>query len=183
MIKNSVNFCNHCGAKVRQLIPEGDSRLRDVCEQCGHIHYQNPRIVTGCVPVWNDKVLLCKRAIEPRLGYWTLPGGFMELGETMAEGATRETLEEAGAIVSIGSLYTVFDVVYAEQVSVFFLAELPAPEFAAGQESLDVRLFAEDEIPWDELAFSTINSTLKHYFEDRKTKRFPLHHELIPRHK
>ena len=184
MIKKPVNFCSSCGARVSQIIPDGDTSLRDVCGQCGEIHYQNPRIVTGCLPVFEDKVLLCKRAIEPRLGYWTLPGGFMELGETMGEGAARETWEEACARVNIGPLYTVFDVIYAEQVSVFFLAELPVPEFSAGIESQEVQLFSEDEIPWDDLAFSTITDTLKHYFKDRLTGHFPLHQKTaIPSRK
>ena len=177
MIKKATNFCSYCGAKISQLVPEGDNRLRDVCLQCGEVHYQNPRIVTGCLPVYDDKVLLCKRAIEPRKGYWTLPGGFMELNETMEEGAVRETSEEACAQVEVRSLYTVFDVLHAEQVSVFFLADLTMPKFSPGIESEEVKLFSKDEIPWDELAFSTITRTLEHYFQDRKTEVFPLHIE------
>lgn len=177
MTNTAVNFCSHCGAKVTPLMPEGDNRLRDVCMQCGVIHYQNPRIVTGCLPVYGDKVLLCQRAIEPRKGFWTLPGGFMELGETMQEGAVRETWEEAGAVVAVRSLYTVFDVIHAEQVSVFFLADLPRPEFSVGVESEAVELFSEERIPWDCLAFSTITQTLKHFFADRPSGVYPLRME------
>ena len=179
MIKTAANFCSHCGAKVSQRIPKGDNRLRDVCLQCGGIHYQNPCIVAGCLPVYGDEILLCKRAIEPRKGYWTLPGGFLELGETVEEGAVRETWEEACARVEVRSLYTMFDVIRAGQVSVFFLADLPVPDFSAGVESEDVRLFSEAEIPWGELAFSTITRTLYHYFQDRKAGVFSLHTEKV----
>lgn len=177
MIKTVARFCSYCGARVTQSVPEGDTRLRDVCVGCGAIHYQNPRVVTGCLPVYNDKVLLCKRAIEPRKGFWTLPGGFMELGETIAEGAVRETWEEACAKVQVRSLYTVFNVIEADQVSVFFLADLPTPAFAAGTESEEVALFAEKDIPWEDLAFSTITRTLQYYFSDRQQGVFPLHME------
>ena len=182
MLKPVIRFCSHCGASVSQQVPAGDNRVRDICDSCGHIHYQNPRMVTGTLPVYQNKVLLCKRAIEPRKGFWTLPGGFMELNETLEQGALRETLEETRAEVRLQSLYTLFNVLAVGQVSVFFLAELPAPVFSAGEESLEVRLFSEDEIPWQDLAFDTIRITLKHYFQDRKQKIFPLHMEtLLPR--
>ena len=168
-----VNYCSHCGARVSKKIPSGDNRLRDVCEGCGRVHYQNPLIVAGCLPVSGDQVLLCKRAIEPRKGYWTLPGGFMELGETLEQAALRETMEEAGAAVQIESLYTLFNILHVGQVSLFFLSHLDQPEFAPGEESEEVALFAEDEIPWDQLAFNTIKRTLKHYFADRKKGEFP----------
>ena len=174
-----IRFCSQCGASVAQKIPPGDNRLRAVCGQCGFINYQNPRIVTGCLPVYKDQVLLCKRGIEPRKGYWTLPGGFMELGETIEEGAARETVEEALADVEIQSLYTLFNVLPVGQVSVFYLARLNQPEFGAGPESEEVALFREQDIPWDELAFSTIAKTLRHYFEDRKQNIFPLHSDTI----
>ncbi|MRI34524.1 NUDIX hydrolase [Endozoicomonas sp. OPT23] len=167
-----MNYCSDCGAKVSRRTPEGDNRVRDVCDSCGIIHYQNPLIVAGTLPVYKDKVLLCKRAIEPRKGYWTLPGGFMELGETLEQGALRETWEEAGARVNIESLYTLFNIVHVGQLSVFFLAKLPEPDFFAGEESSEVRLFSEDEIPWDELAFNTIRKTLRHYFVDRQSGNF-----------
>ena len=180
MHKPVIRFCNHCGASVSQQIPAGDNRPRDVCDSCGKIHYQNPRMVTGTLPVYQDKILLCKRAIEPRKGFWTLPGGFMELDETLEQGALRETVEEAGAEVHIQSLYTLFNVLAVGQVSVFFLSELPEPVFFAGEESLEVGLFSEDEIPWKELAFDTIEITLKYYFRDRKQNIFPLHIETLP---
>ena len=179
MVKPVVNFCSQCGASVVQKIPQGDNRPRDVCDRCGFIHYQNPRVVTGCLPVYGDRVLLCKRAIEPRKGFWTLPGGFMELGETIEEGAVRETWEEAQALVEVQSLYTLFNVLPVGQVSVFFLARLTQPEFAPGIESEEVALFSEAEIPWQELAFSTIAKTLRYYFSDRKHHIFPLHSDTI----
>ncbi|WP_257274916.1 NUDIX hydrolase [Endozoicomonas sp. ONNA1] len=174
-----MNFCSECGAKVSKKIPCGDNRLRDVCDDCGKIHYQNPLIVAGCLPVYEGKVLLCKRAIEPRRGYWTLPGGFMELGETLEQAALRETMEEAGAEVTLQSLYTLFNIVHVSQLSVFFLAHLDKPEFCAGEESEAVALFSEEDIPWDELAFNTISRTLRHYFSDRQTGCFPQRMEDI----
>ena len=180
MIKPVIRFCCHCGTTVSQRVPAGDNRVRDVCDSCGYIHYQNPRMVTGTLPVYQDKVLLCKRAIEPRKNFWTLPGGFMELNETLEQGALRETVEEAGAEVRIRSLFTLFNVLSAGQVSVFFLSELPEPVFSAGDESLEVRLFSEAEIPWQELAFDTIVITLEHYFRDRKQGLYPLHTETLP---
>ena len=179
MSKHKLSFCGRCGGKNSQIIPEGDNRLRAVCDVCGDIQYQNPRIITGCLPIYQQQVLLCKRAIEPRKGLWTLPGGFMELGETMAEGARRETWEEACARVSIRQLYTSFDVIHTGHVSLFFLADLDKPEFAAGLESEDVQLFSESQIPWEALAFSTITKTLQHYFKDRVANNYPLHRETI----
>ena len=148
-------------------IPADDSRERYVCESCGSIHYQNPRNVVGSIPVYKEQVLLCRRAIEPRYGYWTLPAGFMELGESTAHGAARETLEEAGAIVDIGPLYSLLNVPHAEQVHLFYLATMHAPTFSAGEESLEVALFHENEIPWGELAFPTVKQTLEWFFADR----------------
>ena len=167
-----MNYCSDCGACVSQKIPEGDNRLRFVCDHCGMVHYDNPRIVTGCLPVYEGKVLLCRRAIEPRKGYWTLPGGFLELGETIEEGAVRETWEEAGAKVRVSSLYTIYNVLHVGQLSLFFLAELSSLDFYAGEESLEVRLFSEQEIPWNDLAFTTIARTLQYYFEDRRQGRY-----------
>ncbi len=174
MFRNSMRYCSQCGASLKKAIPDGDNRLRDVCTECPMVHYQNPRIVTGCLPVFEDKVLLCKRAIEPRKGYWTLPGGFMELGESIEEGAARETMEEAGATVAIESLYTFFNVIHVGQISVFFLATMHSQAFEAGIESEEVRLFSEEEIPWENLAFNTIHKTLKYYFSDRKTGQYPM---------
>ncbi|MGH8354455.1 MAG: NUDIX hydrolase, partial [Pseudomonas sp.] len=150
-----------------------------VCVQCQLIHYQNPRIVAGCLPVWGDQVLLCRRAIEPRRGYWTLPAGFMENGETMEQAAARETLEEACARVKDLSLYTLFDLPHISQVYLFFRAKLVDLDFAAGAESLEVQLFHERDIPWSELAFPTVGRTLECFFADRLQQSYPVHHEPI----
>ncbi len=170
-----MKYCSTCGAVLTLQIPKGDNRERNYCPSCGTIHYINPKIVVGTIPVFQDKVLLCKRAIEPRYGFWTLPAGFMELQETTHEGALRETEEEAGAKITLGPLFTMLDVVHAEQVHLFFRAEMQNPIFLAGQESLDVKLFAENEIPWDELAFQTVSKTLALFFADRKMGRYTLH--------
>ncbi|MEM9622302.1 MAG: NUDIX hydrolase [Pseudomonadota bacterium] len=169
-----MNFCSHCGASVTWRIPPDDNRERFVCSDCDMVHYQNPRIIAGCLPVWQDRVLLCLRAIEPRKGYWTLPAGFLENGESIAEGAARETLEEANARVNGLELYTVFSLPHISQAYMFFRAELNDLEFSSGQESLDVRLFQEDEIPWDELAFPVIAQSLQFYFADRQSEEFPV---------
>ncbi len=176
-----MNFCSHCGQSVVSRIPEGDSRPRYICDGCGTIHYQNPRVVTGCLVTFEDRVLMARRAIQPRHGYWTLPAGFLENGETAAAGAARETLEEACAVVEGLTLYTMFSLPHINQIYTFFRAELKAPEFEAGTESLEVRLMREDEIPWDELAFPVVTDTLKFYFEDRQTGRFPARHRDIIR--
>ncbi|MCD6059895.1 MAG: ADP-ribose pyrophosphatase [Moraxellaceae bacterium] len=168
-----MNFCSHCGQPVAHRIPEGDSRLRYVCDNCKTVHYQNPKVVCGCLPVWQDSVLLCRRAIEPRRGFWTLPAGFMENGETTPEAAARETREEAAAEVAIGEPYALFNIRHINQVYLMFRATLTDGVFGVGEESLECRLFTEDEIPWDELAFPTIARTLKYYFEDRKGGTFP----------
>ncbi|GAB2803319.1 NUDIX hydrolase [Halomonas shantousis] len=169
-----MNFCSHCGHGVRFAIPEGDDRPRYLCDACGTIHYQNPRIVAGTLPVAGDRVLLCRRAIAPRHGYWTLPAGFMENAETTVEAAARETWEEALAKVDVQGLYTLINLPHINQVYMIFLADLHG-EFGAGPESLEVALFEEREIPWDELAFPTIERTLRHYFADRPSATFPLH--------
>ena len=169
-----MNFCSECGEKVRLGIPDDDNRPRHICDACDTIHYQNPKIVAGTIPVYGDKVLLCKRAIEPRLGYWTLPAGFMENEETTIEAAARETWEEAQAKVDVSHLYVLIDTTVISQVYMMFLADLPKPEYAAGPESLEVALFTEEEIPWGELAFPTIEKTLRLYFDDRRKGCFPL---------
>lgn len=166
------HFCGQCGAPVTSRIPPGDNRLRDLCEQCGAIHYQNPRMVVGTVPVWEGKVLLCLRAIEPRMNTWTLPAGFMELAETICQGAERETIEEAGARVRINGLYTVIDIPHVDQVHLYFLAEVLGPELDPGPESLEARFFALDEIPWDNLSFRSVTATLEHFIADRPAGRF-----------
>jgi ADP-ribose pyrophosphatase YjhB (NUDIX family) len=162
-----MKYCPNCAAVLTIKIPEEDSRERHVCEACHSIHYQNPRNVVGSIPVYGEQVLLCRRAIEPRLGYWTLPAGFMELGESTGYGAARETLEEAGAQVEIGPLYSLLNVPHAEQVHLFYLATMTTPEFSAGEESLEVALFHEHEIPWADLAFPTVKQTLEWFFADR----------------
>ncbi|MDB5934257.1 MAG: hydrolase, partial [Massilia sp.] len=166
-----MKFCSDCAHPVALAIPEGDNRPRYVCAHCDAIHYQNPKLVIGSLPVWEGdgelQVLLCKRAIEPRYGYWTLPAGFMENNETTAEAAIRETEEEAGANIELGPLYTLLNVAHVHQVHLFYLARLRDLDFAAGIESLDVRLFSERDIPWDELAFPTIRKTLELFFADR----------------
>ena len=175
-----MKFCSQCGNPVIQRIPEGDSRLRYVCEHCHAIHYQNPNIVAGCLAVWEGKVLLCRRAIEPRLGFWTLPAGFMENGETMEQAARRETVEEACATLGELELYMLVDVPHINQVHVFFRGELPAPEFAAGIESLEVALFDEADIPWSDLAFMTVRRTLECFFADRQQQLYPVRTEALP---
>jgi ADP-ribose pyrophosphatase YjhB (NUDIX family) len=175
-----MNFCSHCGHPVALRIPAGDNRPRYVCEECGLVHYQNPNIVAGCLPVWGEQVLLCRRAIEPRLGYWTLPAGFMENAETLEQAARRETDEEACARVDGLHLYTLFDLPHISQVHVFFRAELADADFAVGPESLEVRLFSESEIPWGELAFTTVARTLECYFADRQRQDYPIRNETLP---
>ncbi len=176
-----MKFCSSCGSTVSLSIPDGDNRERFVCNHsdCGTIHYQNPRIITGCLPTYGDQVLLCKRAIEPRYGLWTLPAGFMENGETTTQGALRESWEEAYATLDVDKLYTLFSLPYINQVYFFYKATLLNTDFKSSSESLEVKLFSEDEIPWDELAFSVVEKTLRYYFNDRRSGHYPLHCEDI----
>lgn len=176
-----MNFCSHCGASVELRIPAGDNLPRFVCSSCQVIHYSNPKIVVGCVPVWEDKVLLCKRAIEPRYGYWTLPAGFMENNESTGEAAMRETREEANANVELGELYSLYSLPHISRVYLMYRSRLIDLDFGPGPESLDVRLFAENEIPWDEIAFAVVKKTLENYFADRRLGQFPLHTGTIER--
>jgi len=162
-----MKYCSECGQPVELRVPPGDHLPRYVCPACGAIHYVNPKIVVGCVPEHDGRILLCKRAIEPRLGYWTVPAGFMEVGETLQAAAARESWEEALARVEIGSLLAVVNVVHAHQVHVLFRAALPEPEFGAGAESLAVGLYRPDEIPWAEIAFPSIDFALRRYLDDR----------------
>ena len=176
-----MKYCPDCGGAIELRIPADDNRLRHVCTVCNTIHYQNPRMVIGAIPVWQDKVLLCKRAIEPQYGKWTLPGGFMENGESTSQAAMRETLEEASARIAIADLYSMYSLPYINQVHLLFRAELLDLDFAPGPESLEVRLFTEAEIPWNELAFRPVRYSLEHYFSERKSGRFILHMgELTP---
>ena len=163
-----MKFCSHCGRTVSLKVPAGDHLPRYVCEGCGAVHYQNPKLVVGCVPEHEGRILLCRRAIEPRLGYWTIPAGFMENGETSQEGARRESREEALAEVEIGSLLAVVHVLHADQVHVMFRAHLPAPQFGAGAESLEVMLCDEADVPWQDIAFRSVDFALRRYFEDRR---------------
>ena len=177
-----MKFCGQCGSSdIGQQIPVDDSRLRLVCNACTHIHYVNPKNVVGTIPIWENKVLLCKRAISPRYGKWTLPAGFMEEGETIEQGAMRETLEEANARVSVQQLYAVYSLPHISQVYMLFRAQLLDLNFSSGVESLEVALFEEHEIPWDELAFLTVRESLLAYFADYKTGNFlPRVHAIAP---
>ena len=174
-----LKFCSNCAAPVAHRVPPGDNKLRYVCDNCGEIHYQNPKLVVGCVPEWEGRVLLCRRAIEPRYGYWTLPAGFMENDETTGEGALRETLEEAGAHIELGDAFTLISVPHVNQAHLFYRARLTDLTFAPGEESLEVALFEEAAIPWKEIAFRTVGITLKRWFEDRKRGVFGFHAEDI----
>ncbi len=162
-----MKYCSQCGAEVETRIPEGDNRERFVCPSCHVIHYQNPNIVAGCVAEWQGKILLCSRAIEPRLGFWTVPAGFMENGESVAEGAARETWEEALAKVSTTSLLAIVDVVHAKQVHIFYRGTMDTADFGPGTESLETRLVDEADIPWDDIAFPSVAYAMRRYLEDR----------------
>ena len=161
-----IRFCSQCGAHTSLSVPPGDDVSRYVCDACGHIHYQNPKIVVGTIPQWEDRVVLCRRAIEPGYGRWTLPGGFLETGETLEQGARRETMEECGADVDICSLYAVYSLPHVDQVYMMFCAPMRDAHVARGTESLDVRLFRHGDIPWDDLAFRVIHTIMTHYVND-----------------
>ena len=171
----SYRHCKRCGAPVEYRIPADDNRERATCTACGSVFYENPLNVVGTVPAWHEQVLLCRRNIEPRYGLWTLPAGFLELGESTEAGALRETDEEAGVRVELQGLFTVLNVVRVGQVHLFYRARLLDTVFAPGPETIEARLFAESEVPWDELAFRTVRETLRHYFEDRRRGQFGLH--------
>jgi ADP-ribose pyrophosphatase YjhB (NUDIX family) len=174
-----MKFCSHCGHSVSYRIPDGDDRERFVCDNCHFVHYLNPKVVVGAIPVWQDKVLLCRRAIEPRKGYWTIPAGFMENGETSAEGAARESWEEALARLDNQHLYRLFDLSNINQVYIFYRADLVDGEFGVGVESSESALFEEKDIPWHELAFPVVVDVLKEFFIDRKTQQFTVRHSGI----
>jgi ADP-ribose pyrophosphatase YjhB (NUDIX family) len=175
-----MKFCPSCGQLTAERVPAGDHRPRIVCTACGAIHYQNPRIVAGCIVECQGKILLCRRAIEPRRGYWTNPAGFMEIGETLIDAAARETREEALAEVTMGSMLSVVNVLRPAQVHIFFRATLPEPKFGAGTESLEVQLFGETDIPWAEMAFPSSIFSLERYLADRRSGTEHLHHIDIP---
>ena len=178
-----ARFCSQCSAPIQRRVPDGDNRERDVCDQCGAIHYQNPRMVVGTVPVWEGRILLCRRAIEPRYDTWTLPAGFMELNESTAQGAARETLEESGANIELGPLFTIIDVPQIEQVHLFYLAQALGPELDPGPESLEARYYDEADIPWEDLSFRTVATTLQRYLEDRRRGSFGTHHYTLESHR
>ncbi len=170
-----MKFCSNCGAPLSLRVPQGDNLPRYVCDACRAVHYQNPKIVAGCIAHWQDKILLCRRAIEPRHGLWTVPAGFMEKGETTAQAAARETLEEAGARVEIERLYTLFNLPHIDQVYLLYRGRLLDLDHAPGHESLEVRLCSEAEIPWERIAFFVIQESLRLYFEDRASGRTRTH--------
>lgn len=170
-----IQHCRLCGASTRYRIPADDNRERAICSACGEIHYENPINVVGTVPVWEDRVLLCRRAIEPRHGLWTLPAGFLELGESTAEGALRETDEEAGARIELEGLFSVLNVVRAGQLHLFYRARMLDTQLAPGPETLQAQLFREHEIPWEQIAFRTVRQTLEHFFADRRAGAWSVH--------
>jgi ADP-ribose pyrophosphatase YjhB (NUDIX family) len=181
-----MKFCSECASPVTSKIPDDDTRLRFVCPQCGIVHYQNPKMVVGSIPAWNFdgelKILLCKRAIEPRYGYWTLPAGFMENAETSSQAAQRETIEEAGANIELHQLFSIINVPHVHQVHLFYRATLLDLNYEAGTESLEVKLFAEHEIPWDDIAFPTVSQTLKFFFEDVVKVKSGEHFSVVHEH-
>lgn len=176
-MSESIKFCPRCGAPTEYKIPAGDNRPRAVCTRDGEISYVNPRVVVGCIAEHKGKILMCRRAIEPRAGFWTLPAGFLELGESAAQAGVRETWEEATADVPEGELFSFVNVSHIGQIHMFYRTGLAEPSYAAGPESLEVVLMGEDEIPWRQLAFPTVYLTLQHYFADRKAGHFRLHDE------
>ena len=174
-----MNFCSNCGSPTRQRKPLGDNKNRDVCIKCGSIFYQNPKIIAGCVPTFDNKVLLCKRAIEPRSGFWTLPAGFMEIGESTSEGAKRETIEESGADIELKELFAVFDIPTFNQVHIFYLARMKSDKLNPGIESLEARLFREEDIPWPELSFTSVKKALELFYEKSSRNLSRVHTALI----
>jgi len=164
-----LNYCSNCGSeKINWEVPKGDTHYRFVCDNCELIHYQNPKVVVGCIPLWQDKILLCRRAIEPRKGYWNLPGGYLENGESLIEGAARETLEETKAKVEVGRLISIFTIPTINQVMMHFVAQLKSDNFMPTQESSELRLYTVQELPWEKLAFNSNNFALNAYLEYRE---------------
>ncbi|MGH8669366.1 MAG: NUDIX hydrolase [Burkholderiales bacterium] len=174
-----MKFCSNCASPVARRVPPGDSLQRWVCDHCGEIHYQNPKLIVGTVPEYEGRLLLCRRAIEPRYGYWTLPAGFMENDETAGDAALRETLEEAGARVELGEPFSLISVPHVNQVHLFYRARLGDLGFQPGEETLEVALFEEAAVPWKDVAFRTVASTLRHWFADRQAGAFGFHAEDI----
>ncbi len=174
-----MKYCSTCRGPLALTIPVGDDRPRHVCSECGEIHYINPKLIAGCLPIWSGSILMCRRAIQPRKGYWTIPAGFMEMKETVCEAAMREAREEAGIEVELQAPYTMLSLPDYSQVHVYYLARMKTGDYCAGEESLEVRLFQQSEIPWDDIAFETVRQTLMYYFEDLKTGGFPFRHQAV----
>ncbi len=174
-----MNFCTNCGGKVVLVVPSNDDRERHVCSSCGQIHYENPKMVVGCIPEWEDRILLCRRDIEPQKGKWTLPAGYLENAESVMEGAQRETLEETGAQVENLTPYILIDIVRINQVYLMFRGAMQSPDFKPTVESSEVTLMRKDEIPWEEIAFKAIEKTLQYYFADRPSGRFPFRNHRL----
>jgi ADP-ribose pyrophosphatase YjhB (NUDIX family) len=174
-----IAYCNQCAAPVEHIIPQGDSLKRAYCPNCRHIQYENPRLIVGCIAEFEEKILLCRRAIEPRHGFWTLPAGFMENGETTIDGAKREALEEACASIDIDAPFALISIAHINQVHLFYRGHMRTPEFSAGEESLEVKLLAFEEIPWDELAFKSVRYCLEKYREDKKSGMFHFHETTL----
>ncbi len=172
-------FCSNCGAKLKMKIPEEDNRVRAVCDACNTIHYENPKIIVGSVTTYKNQILLCRRAIEPKFGFWTLPAGYMELNESTSEGALRETFEESGANITLTRLFAIHDLPFLNQVHIFFLAEMNSPKLDPGSETLEARLFTVDEIPWSELAFRTVGRTLEFFIEKDRYNKNHVHTSLF----
>lgn len=178
-MESLMKYCSNCGKSLEWIIPEHDDRHRHVCQNCGTIHYQNPQMVVGCIPEWQDQILLCRRDIEPQKGLWTLPAGYLENGETAEEGARRETREETGAVVLGLEPYLMFDIVHIHQIYLMFRSRLQNPDFHVTPESSEVRLFSPNQIPWDEIAFRVIEKTLKTFLADRPSGNFPFRLQKI----
>ncbi|MGB7391856.1 NUDIX hydrolase [Marinomonas sp.] len=174
-----MRFCPQCGHAVNMIIPENDNRVRAVCPNCEHIDYDNPRLITGTIPMYQGKLLLCRRNIEPRFGYWTLPAGFMENQETTSEGALRETLEESGSHAICRQAFSMISIPHINQIHLFYLADLQKDDFHATSESSEVALFELSDIPWDELAFSSVTKTLELFIEDHKTGNYGFHEDTL----
>ena len=170
-----MKYCSNCGLHVKRSIPPGDDRPRFVCEACSTVYYENPKVVVGAIPEWEGKILLCRRAIEPCHGKWTLPAGYLENGETLSEGAKREALEEANARIKQLTPYTLFNLTFVNQVYFIFRSILTDLDYMPGHESLEVRLFKEEEMPWDKLAFSAVRESLMLFFKDRAAGAFRFH--------
>ena len=178
-----MKFCSNCGHPISILIPEGDNRERHCCGNCGAIHYFNPRMIVGTLPIWEDKIMICKRGIEPRAGLWTLPAGFMELGETTEEGAIRETWEETRAKVEIQHLHGIYNIPQIDQVYFIYLAQMQSPAYELTPESTQIELVRKEDIPWDDIAFAVIKKALQDYIEGSPTPHNTVHHKdlLVPR--